>query len=412
GPGGIGKTRLALQVAGSYTDPAFAAAARVSFADGVYFVPLEAHHSRDAMLASMADTLGFAFQGAESPRQQLFNYLRQKQMLLVLDNFEQLLTAPTALGGTHYSTPSTDCVSLLSALLNAAPGLKLLITSRVRLGVQSEHVLHLAGMEAPGSSVDLAQAALAPLTVSNALEYGSVQLFVQSACRLRPTFELTASNVDHVVQICQRVQGMPLGILLAASWISLLTPADILAELQNSLDLLETTEHGIPRRQRSVRAAFDYTWNMLAPREQEIFIKLSLFHGAFTHQAVQHVTGVSLRELLNMVDKSLLTPAQERRFVLHGLLRQFGEEKLAEAPALAQATRDRHAAYFTNQVAHYAEAFTGAEQRSALLAMELDGENVRAAWQWAVARNQIPQLTRAVDGIAQFYVWRGRFREG
>ncbi|MCB9148728.1 MAG: tetratricopeptide repeat protein [Caldilineaceae bacterium] len=412
GPGGIGKTRLALQVAGSYTDPAFAAAARVSFADGVYFVPLEAHHSRDAMLASMADTLGFAFQGAESPRQQLFNYLRQKQMLLVLDNFEQLLTAPTTLGGTHYSTPSTDCVSLLSALLNAAPGLKLLITSRVRLGVQSEHVLHLAGMEAPGSSVDLSQAALAPLTVSNALEYGSVQLFVQSACRLRPTFELTASNVDHVVQICQRVQGMPLGILLAASWISLLTPADILAELQNSLDLLETTEHGIPRRQRSVRAAFDYTWNMLAPREQEIFIKLSLFHGAFTHQAVQHVTGVSLRELLNMVDKSLLTPAQERRFVLHGLLRQFGEEKLAEAPALAQATRDRHAAYFTNQVAHYAEAFTGAEQRSALLAMELDGENVRAAWQWAVARNQIPQLTRAVDGIAQFYVWRGRFREG
>ncbi|MEZ4709896.1 MAG: BTAD domain-containing putative transcriptional regulator [Caldilineaceae bacterium] len=412
GPGGIGKTRLALHAVASYADSTLAAAGRAAFADGVYFVSLEAHTSRDAMLAAMADALGFAFQGAESPRQQIFNFLRQKQMLLLLDNFEQLLTTTPLPAGAHPSPARLDCVSLLTVLLDAAPGLKLLITSRVRLGVQSEHVLHLAGMEAPGNDVDLTQPARTPLTVRGALEYSAVQLFVQSARRLHPAFELTPTHVEHVVRICQHVQGAPLGILLAASWVSLLTPAEILAELENNLDLLATADHDVPVRQRSVRAAFDYTWHMLAPREQESFKKLAIFRGAFTRQAAQHITGASLRDLLNMVDKSLLMPAQEGRFALHGLLRQFGEEKLAQTPELAHAARNRHAAYFAEQVARHAAAFTGADQRAALLEMERDGENMRAAWQWAAACGQIPQLVQAVDGLAQFYVWRGRIREG
>lgn len=411
GPGGIGKTRLVLQAAASYTEPTIVNTGRSPFADGLYFVSLAAHNGRDAMLAAIAEALGFAFQGGESPRQQLFNYLRQKEMLLVLDNFEHLITEAAA-NEAPRAAREADCVSLLTAMLEAAPGLKLLITSRIRLGVQSEHVLHLAGMDAPGSQLEEPLSHEEPIAVDRALEYGSVQLFMQNACRLRPTFALTDKNVEQVVQICRRVQGMPLGILLAASWITLLTPSEILSELENSLDLLETQEQDVPLRQRSVRAAFDYTWNMLSTREREIFKKLSLFRGTFSRQAVQKITGASLRELLTMVDKSLLIPAQEGRFMLHGLLRQFGEEKLVETADLANVAREYFAAFYAELVARCAAIFTGPDQRAALLEMELESENIRSAWYWAVTQRHVNQLAMMVDGLSQFYVWRGRFREG
>lgn len=421
GPGGIGKTRLALQAAASRTEPDAASTFAMPFADGVYFIPLVSHTSVDAVLAAIAGVLGFAFQGQEQPRQQLSSYLRQKQMLLVLDNFEHLLP------GNEQSArreSAAGAINLITTLLDAAPGLKLLVTSRIRLAIQTEYVLHLSGMEIPDqeatlsppqaghSSIVAGVSHVADPRLAEALEYGSVQLFLQSACRLRPDFELSSENVDPVVRICQHVQGMPLGILLAAAWITVLTPDEILAELDSNLDLLETQEHDVPLRQRSMRAAFDYTWNMLSGREQEIFKKLSLFRSAFTRHAAQQITGASLRDLMIMVDKSLLTPSHEGRFTVHELLRQFGVERLEETPDLARTTRSQHCVYYAGMMAQRALEFIGPRQRQALLETEADMENIRAAWRWAVEQGHIQYLAQIVDGLCQFYVWRGRFQEG
>lgn len=427
GPGGIGKTRLALQLATAIVESSQTLILENSFSDGVYFLSLVTHTTLESIPALLADTLGFTLQGQEQPRQQIIDYLRNKEMLLILDNVEQLFTGPEP---SNQTKPLSDHISgttstaLLNTLITSAPRLKVVLTSRVRVGIEQEHIFHLSGMEVPiTETLTLDQhgtiASVRPNrttrsreSFSELLNYSSIQFFAQCAKRLRPDFRLTPETIEPVVQICQRVQGMPLGILLAASWITVLTPKEIQNELAQNFDLLESQAHNIPSRQRSVRAAFDYTWNLLSAREQEIFTKLSLFQGTFTRQAAQQVADATLRDLMTMVNKSLLFPAQEGRFHIHELLRQFGAEKLEEKVAQARAARDQHCFYFAEIAEQCAIDFRGPEQQSALAMMEIDGENIRAGWHWAVKENHLAQLAQYVDGICQFYVWRGRFQEG
>ncbi|MCB0061992.1 MAG: tetratricopeptide repeat protein [Caldilineaceae bacterium] len=427
GPGGIGKSRLALQMAMTYTATDSDEHASHPFPDGIYFIALASHSTINTVLTTIADVLGFPLQGREEPHKQLMGYLRNKAMLLVLDNFEQLLPSqgqlPTSPSRSIFEASPSRAISFVTSLLDHAPEIKVLISSRIRLAIQREHVLHLSGMEVPTtpatrrsekSAATTAQllSARFPIAVHEALAYSSVQLFVQSAARLRPDFTLTTGNINAIIDICRRVQGTPLGILLAAAWITVLTPNEILHELESNLDLLETQEHDVPSRQRSVRATFDYTWNMLSPRDQDVFKKLVIFRGSFTRQAAQQVSGASLRELMTMVDKSLLMPAEDGRFGMHELLRQFGVEKLEETPALAQAARDQHCTYYSRLMAQRGQEYIGPQQQQALSETEVDGENIRTAWQWAVGQRYVPQLAQCVDGICQFYVWRGRFQDG
>jgi predicted ATPase/uncharacterized protein HemY len=400
GPGGSGKTRLALE----------AAAARLEdYAHGVYFVSLAPLRSVDAIVPTVAEAVGFRFSAPRGggvgiePRQQLLEYLRKKRVLLILDNYEHLL----------------DGVDLMSDILETAPGLKVLATSRARLKVQAEQLFPVPGMYVPEipPQTPPGTAPSAPLCdAQDAAQYSAVKLFLATARRVQPGFELTAGNQADVVRICRLVEGMPLGILLAASWTGMLTPAEIADELAGEigqgLDLLETDLRDVPARQRSMRAVFDRSWALLSGRAREVFAGLSIFRGGFAREAAQQVTGASLRELRALVDRSLLHRAPTGRYEVHELLRGYAEEKLDREPAAGEAARDRHSATYADALSGWAADLKGPRQKGALAEMDVEIENARAAWNWATERGQVARLDRSLEGLGLFYLKRSRFLEG
>ena len=385
GPGGIGKTRLALEAARAQLG---------DFDHGVLFVSLAALQSVEAIAPTVAEALGFSFSKGGNPDRQLLDYLRQKEMLLVLDNFEHLL----------------DGASLVTDILKAASGITILVTSRVRLSVQGEHLFSVVGMDVPESL---------PETASEAIQYGAVKMFLSCARRTQPDLELMDDGLTDVVRICQLVQGTPLGVMLAATWVGALSPAEIAAQIGQSLDILEADLRDVPERQRSIRAAFDHSWNLLAEREQQVFRALSAFRGGFTRQAAQAVAGASLQELRRLVNQSLLyralTPSTtlrtEGRYEVHELLRQYAAEKL-EAAGEADAAGDAHSAYYAAALERWDTELKGSQQQEALAEMGVEIENARAAWNWAVERGQLARLGRAIDGLCHFYLFSGRYEEG
>ncbi|MBK6326063.1 MAG: tetratricopeptide repeat protein [Chloroflexi bacterium] len=376
GPGGSGKTRLALQLARRYVN-----GERAVFPDGVYFVPLAPLTAPDFILAALTSALRLNFFAeSESPRQQLLDILRHQSLLLVLDNFEHLL--------------SGEGVHLPADILTAAPDVKILATSRLRLNVRGEQVYQVVGMKTPPPEL-AAQA--------NAADYSAVKLFVQSAQRIAPDFALTRENQTAIIRICQLVNGLPLGIELAAGWLALLTPDEIVTEMASSLDFLETTQHDVPERQRSLRAVFDYSWRLLTPPEQQIFAACSVFYGSFSRQAAQAVTGASLRDLMGLVTKSLLWREENGRFQIHELLRQYAHERLTAVPATLQAVSDRHSAYFNQFLREQGEAMKGPNQKETFDLVELEEDNIRAAWLWALAQEDYACVNASLDGLLIFY---------
>jgi len=386
GAGGMGKTRLVLEAAAAQMD---------RFAHGVYLISLAPLQSVEAIVPTVAQALSFSFYEEDEPQQQLLDYLRQKTMLLIMDSFEHLLHG----------------VGLVTEVLKTAPEVKILATSRARLNVQGEHLFPIAGMHLPDRE-----------TLEDATHYSAVGLFLTSARRSQPSFEPTADDLTDVVRICRLVEGMPLGILLAAAWIQMLTPAEIAAEISQSLDFVETDLRDVPERQRSMRAVFDHSWNLLTVREREVFQGLSVFRGGFTRQAAQRVTGASLHELMALVNKSLLhrAPAPSAtlgtgrtggRYEVHELLRQYVAEKL-DASGEADAARDAHSAYYA-EFLHQREAdLKGRRQLGALDEIEADFENARVAWAWTVQKRDYAAINRALESLSLFCMCRSRDQEG
>jgi predicted ATPase len=382
GAGGMGKTRLALEAAAAQLN---------NFEHGVYFVPLAPLDSVEAIVPTVAQVIGFSFYEGAEPRQQLLDYLQRKAKVILMDNFEHLL----------------DGVGLVSDILKAAPRVKILSTSRARLNVQGETLFHLAGMdfpdwEMPEDAGDLEGQA----------DYSAVKLFLQSARRVRPGFELADDDLTYVAHICRLVQGMPLGILVAATWLTMLTPAEIAAEIESSLDFLETDQRDVPERQRSMRAVFDHSWKLLTEREQAVFEALSVFRGGFTRQAATEVTGASLRELRVLVDRSLLQREPGGRYEIHELLRQYAAEKLNQGPGANEAARDRHCAYYAAMLQGFMADLKSPRQTATMAKVDVEIDNVRAAWKWAVERGQVEQVDRALEPMAFYYEQRSYFHEG
>ncbi len=370
GTGGMGKTRLALEAAAAELD---------NFEDGVFFVSLAPLQSLEAVVPTVAEALDFAFYEGGEPRQQLLDYLQHKAKLIVMDNFEHLL----------------DGVDLVSDIMRTAPHVKVLSTSRARLKVQGEHLFHLAGMDFPDWE-----------TPEDALDYSAVKLFLQSARRVRPGFELAAADLKYVARICRLVQGMPLGILLAAAWLEMLTPVEIAAEISRDLDFLETDLRDLPGRQRSMRAVFDHSWNLLTERERAVCQGLSVFRGGFTRQAAQQVTGASLHELMALVNKSLLGREPGGRYGIHEMLRQYAEEKLDQMPEAGRAVRDLRCAYYAGMLQGCMADLKSPRQMATLARIDGEIDNVRAAWRWAVERGQVEQMERALEPLAFYYEQR------
>jgi predicted ATPase/DNA-binding SARP family transcriptional activator len=383
GPGGIGKTRLALEVAAKQL---------TRYPDGVWFVPLAAVQSAEVIVPTVAQALGVSFFGAEPPRQQLLRYLRDKRTLLVLDNLEHLL----------------EGVDLLVELLRTAPGVRLLVTSRVRLNLTGELVFTLGGMDYPELRAGM------PVG-DDVRRYSSVALFLRTARRADPKGlgrPLGSVELGHVARICQLAQGMPLAILLAAAWVPALVPAEIAAEMERGLDILSAEWRDEPQRHHSVRAAFDATWGMLAEGERQVFARLSVFRGGFTREGAQAVAGADLRILMSLVNKSLLQREQAGRYNVHELLRQYAADKLYGSPGEGKPVHDRHAAHYLSALQGWAEDLKGPRQQAAMGEIEADLENIRAAWEWAVERRHVTSIAQAMDGLCLYYEWRKRFADG
>ncbi len=342
GAGGIGKTRLAIQSAVSQ---------QPHFADGVHFVPLAPVASADLLPAAIAEALGISFFGSENPRIQTIRYLRETHMLLVMDNFEHLLEG-------------TD---LLTDLLQAAPNLKILVTSRERMNLQEEWVFALDGLSYPTESL------------ADSLEhYSAIQLFVQRARQIQVPFSLN-ENRQAVQSICRQVEGMPLGLELAASWLRVMSCPQIVMQMAASLDFLRTPLRNVPERHRSLRVVFDQSWRLLSDDEQAVLMKLSVFRGGFNLDAAVCVADATLLLMASLVDKSLIRLNASKRYELHELFRQYAADQLLDA-GMASVTIERHVTYFLN-LAERAEAHLfGPEQIIWFDRLEIDMDNLRAAY--------------------------------
>ena len=386
GAGGMGKTRLAVEVA---------LRRLASFVDGVYFVrlaPLD--RSRDIEMA-FAEALSLPFQpDARSYRRQLFDYLRNKQSLLILDNCEHLL----------------DGIDLVHDLLADAPDVTVLATSRERLHLTGESVHSLAGIDCAGANGALSPAA--QLFLYGAGHTSGAEHPSDTVQRSDSVPIPDRADVEQIGRICELVQGMPLAILLAATWTELLSPGEIAEQIERSLDFLDSDLRDLPERQRNMRAVFLHSWALLSDEEKRIFARLSVFQGGFFLQAGLSVAEASLRQLMTMMDKSLLTRTGDGHYEVHEVLRQFAAEELAASPDERAAVRDRHSAFFLKWLADLTPEFYGPQQTEVMEQVEAYRENVRLALEWAVNHGKWDRLADAPTGLGEYFAWNGRYQTG
>jgi predicted ATPase len=342
GPGGIGKTRLALEAAATQLE---------DFAQGAYFVSLAPLRDAGHIVPTVAQAIGYPFQGGErEPKGQLLDYLSKRKVLLVMDNFDHLL----------------EDAGLVSEILQATSGAKVLATTREPLNLQEEVRFRVGGLDFPDwevleDAVDCQNRA----DPFDWARYSAIHLFVLSAQRILPGFAPGANDLKYIARICQLVEGMPLAIVLAAVWVEILSVREIADEIDQSLDLLEAEMRDVPARHHSIRAMLDSTWNRATDAERDVLMKVSVFRGSFTRDAVQKVTGAELQTLKTLVDQSLLQRDHDtRRYELHELLRQYAETQL-EASGGADAARDAHCEYYLVTL-HQREAIIDGRRRSAV----------------------------------------------
>jgi predicted ATPase len=397
GPGGSGKTRLALQVA---------AEAIEQFPDGVFFVALAPITEPGLVASTIAQTLGVAERAGQSILNSLKEYLQARHMLLFLDNFEQVISAAPR----------------LVELLAACSQLNLLVTSREGLRVRGEREYPVPPLALPN---------LTELPRLESLsQYASVELFVQRAQAIKPEFHLTNETAPAVAEICYRLDGLPLAIELAAARVKLLPPRAMLARLEHRLEFLTSGARDLPARQQTLRNAIAWSYDLLDENERKLFRRLSVFVGGCTLDAAEAVArdnverergserapGSVLDQLSSLLDKSLLREVEaangEPRFVMLELLREFGLEQL-EASGEQETIRHRHANFFL-ALAEQAEAsLESGEQLEWMNRMEREHDNLRAALEWSKTAEDAGELCLRLAGtLGLFWEVRGYFSEG
>jgi predicted ATPase/DNA-binding XRE family transcriptional regulator len=392
GPGGIGKTRLALEATGRQS---------AAFADGAAFVSLGPVGAPDLLAPAVADALGFSFYGQANLNGQLVDFLREKELLLLLDNFEHLIDAASTEWSIPVATDSAHGAELLVDILQQAPRVKLIVTSRERLNLQGEWVVELQGLPVPRSE----QAA-------DFDETGAVALFLQTARRSSAGFTLGPADRGAVARICRLVEGMPLAIELAAAWVRVLPLGEIADEIERTLDFLAASARDLPARHRSLRAVFDHSWNLLTDEERAVFRMLSIFRGGFRREAAEWIAGATLTLLTALVDKSLLRRSGAGRYDMHELVRQYAAAHLEASAEEYAVARARHAGYYLTLIQRRENDIKRARQRAVIDEVVAEIDNLRLAWDWAAAHEQLAELGGAVRGLSWFYELRSWFQEG
>jgi predicted ATPase/class 3 adenylate cyclase len=385
GPGGTGKTRLAIRLAEDVIG---------QFEDGVWFVPLEALRDPELVPGAIALGLGVTPPSDRTPLAALQEWLPERELLLVLDNFEQVSPAAGA----------------VAALLTAAPKLRILVTSRVPLRVGGEQRYDVPPLTVRSRGAG----ATAPDRTD------AVRLFIERALSVRPDLRLTDENLLAITEICARLDGLPLAIELAATRVRVMPPRELLARLQRGSALMSTAAPDRPDRQRTMRAAIEWSHDLLRADEQRLLARLSIFRGGCTLSAAEEVCGGDGFEtdvvdgIESLVDSSLLTAdhsAPEARFRMLETIREFAAERLAasgELPALAR----RHAAHFFAMAAAAAPGLTGPQQQEWLDRVEREHDNLRAAFDSQPEAGMVDEALRAAGNIWRFWQLRGHFDEG
>jgi predicted ATPase len=374
GPGGIGKTRLALQLASGQLH-------ETNFGDGVYFVPLEALSEPAQIPLALAQTLGIKVK--DDPLEAVRAGIGNKRLLLVLDNFEHLV----------------DGALMVSELLEACPHLSVVVTSRERLNLEEEFVLALEGLPLPDT--DHLELAL--------LEYNdAVKLFVQRAKRARLEFALSSETLPHVLSICRFVAGSPLGIELAAVWLRSLPIADLARDIGTVLEELESPSRNVLERHQSLRAVFEYSWKLLRPKEQATLARLSVFVGGFIREAASVVAEATIPLLTSLVDKSLLRLDPEGRYDFHPLLYQYASEKLEPKSEAASLTRAKHGQCILGLIETGRKAGTQAHIRCCID----EHQNALAALAWSQESHEPMLGLRLANVLASFWEVQGYVSEG
>lgn len=372
GIGGNGKTRLAVEAA-RYCQ---------SFFRNVYFSGLSSITSLDDLILSLAEAVEYSFHtppgvslSVEEAKSQLLRYLADKNALFVLDNFEQL----------------TCCAEFLIDLLAASEEIKLIVTSRERLNLPGEWVLEVTGLPFPGWQAGEA-----------IQDFASVQLFIKSAERTG-RFHASESDLKAIARICQLLEGMPLGIEMAAAWVNMISPQEIAAEIERDLDFLAASWRRVPERHQTLRAVFDTSWRRLSEEEQGVFCRLAVFRGGFSRDAALRIAGASLSHLAALVDKSFLRRVASGRFEIHPVLKQYAIEILSADPAAQAEARRRHAQYFSKMLTWAFAELKGEAQLETLENLRVEMQNLRTACQELLFQRDFQRLEEMLPALILFY---------
>ena len=396
GPGGIGKTRLGLQIAAELAD---------QYPDGVFFVNLAPVSDPDRVASAILQTLGISDLSGQPPLTLLTAALKDKQMLLLIDNFEQVITAAVQ----------------VAELLAACPKLKIIVTSRVVLHIRAEREFALPPLSLPNPKhlPDL-------VTLS---QYEAVALFIERAQAVRPDFQVTNANAPAVAAICARLDGLPLAIELAAARAKFFAPQALLSRLEQGLSVLSGGARDLPTRQQTLRGAIAWSYDLLSPEEQQLYRRLAVFVDGCMWEAAEVVcraagelSGDILDGLLSLVDKSLLRQEEstegEPRFWMLQLLREFGLEAQARTGE-AELTRQAHALYYLALAEEAKPHLRGTEQARWLARLEQEHENLQVALNWLLegarmeeGKEQAERALRMCGALFWFWRIRGYMREG
>jgi predicted ATPase/class 3 adenylate cyclase len=389
GPGGTGKTRLALQAAADVLE---------DFEDGVFFVPLAAVTDPGLFYTEIAGALGLRESGDVALEDLLKEYVVHRKLLLLLDNFEQILSA----------------VPLVGELLSAAPHLKVLATSRIPLGLYGEHDYAVPPLSVPDTK------RLPPIEVLS--QYEAVRLFIDRASAAKASFEITSENAPAIAEICARLDGLPLAIELAAARVRLLPPKVLLTRLANRLKLLTGGAKDLPARQRTLRGAIEWSHDLLEEGEKTLFARLAVFSGGRTLEAIEAVCDAegdlpvdALDGVSSLLDKSLLlreeTSEEESRFVMLETIHEYAREKL-EQSGEAEEVSGLHAAYFLAFAEEAEPELEGPDQASWMERLEADLDNFRAALSWLLEAGEAESALRTGGALWRFWKIRGHLSEG
>jgi predicted ATPase/class 3 adenylate cyclase len=391
GPGGIGKTRMALQAAAELVE---------RFEDGIYLIDLASIRDPESVPIAIGRTLGIREPSGHSLLDELKAKLREKKLLLLLDNFEQV----------------TAAAPIVVELLQNCPNLKLLVTSREALRVRGEYVFPVPPLALPKMDVKHA-------TSEQLSQYEAVRLFIERAQALQPDFTITNENAPAVAEICWRLDGLPLAIELATARIRLFSPQALLERLESRMQLLRGGARDLPARQQTLRGAIDWSYEMLAAGEQRLFQTLSVFHGC-TVEAIEAVAerislvdefDVDILETVStLVDKSLVRQVRletgETRLVMLETIKEFAAERLGADDAVRADVRLAHATYYADLTQGLWDRLSGAGRDAALLELVVDIENARTAWDFWAAERNLEQLGKLVDSLWLLYDTRGWYQ--